>query len=172
MNCETCGGKLGVNRKCSVCGAGYVAMAAELPTVEAPYADGQPEEPQRSVRLVVFMVVTIVIALFNVVPTVRHLFDAGNALTIGLVVHSVWAIGAQLALLVLCIFILQFKAWALFGYILMTGINLFVNSLLSILLMALIGGTFVGIVMNNMLGMAGVGLFLYFIFRKDYHRFA
>ena len=146
MICDKCGGKCNQNDRCSICNydnSNVKTASQNVYTRASSY---------RSTRLTVFLLLFIVIDSIMIIMSVIGLFNA-DAEPVSKVLTGIGLFFAA-SEIVLCIFMLQLKKWALTTYIVLmiiTGLlELFSYGLISILLKALL---------------------LYFIFKNDWEYF-
>lgn len=144
MLCEKCGGSVGANHKCTVCGHDNTAV------------DYTPVVPARmpafrSTRITVLMVLVMVLDGLTAVINLASLFtDRSVAIIIVVAVLLCLSVSE----IVICFFVLKMCRWALYAYI---GFSV-VGAVLQLLSL-------------NFFAIIFKALLLYFVFRNDWDSF-
>lgn len=144
MLCEKCGGSVGANHKCTVCGHDNTAVdyTPVTPTRIKAY---------RSTRVTVLMVLVMLLDGLTAVLNLVSLFTDRSAV-------NVLAVAALLCLsvteIVICLFVLRMRRWALYTYI---GFS--------------VAGAVIQMLSLNFFAAVFKALLLYFVFRNDWDSF-
>lgn len=145
MICEKCGGKVRSNMKCSLCGH-------DNSNVDYAPVTSSDISSLRSGRITIFMYLVIILDAVVVITSLYALLTKVVP-TAGFVI-AVILISLSVLEIIVCLFILKMKKWALFTYI---GLSV-VGAILQLLSL-------------NIIPIIFKALLLYFIFKNDWEYF-
>lgn len=139
--CEKCGGIVNANMKCSICG--YNNSDVDYTSVASPKSSSL-----RSMRITILMSIIIVLDAIVVIGSLNIMLTKGTSF------GSIILLAIPVMEIIVCLFILKMKRWALYTYLGLCVVAAIVQ---------LLSFNFIAIIFKALL--------LYFVFRKDWEYF-